>query len=269
VLNKKNFYIVLFLTVIFLVVFGLALHFSVREMVRLGGNPLANIRNIVVFPQLLSLALYFSGFMVALMSVFSTVGSVSGEIESGTIQAVIAKPLKRTDFILGKFLGYAMMMSIYSAFLFLGVIGIMKLLTGYNPSNIVQGMALFVLIPFLLTALSLCGSSFLSTMANGITVFMLYVIGTVGGMVEQIGAIIENSALVNTGILSSLLIPTDALYRKMIFGLLTGPDNPINTLTVNPFATTSPPSGVMIIYAILYLILAVLAAVKIFSRRDI
>lgn len=121
----------------------------------------------------------------------------------------------------------------------------MKLLTGYNPSNIVQGMALFVLIPFLLTALSLCGSSFLSTMANGITVFMLYVIGTVGGMVEQIG------------------------YRKMIFGLLTGPDNPINTLTVNPFATTSPPSGVMIIYAILYLILAVLAAVKIFSRRDI
>ena len=68
------------------------------------------------------------------------------------------------------------------------IINITIYFTKYTPANITGGLGLFLLVPLLLLALSLLGSSLLSTMANGITVFMLYIIGTVGGMVEQIGA---------------------------------------------------------------------------------
>lgn len=270
VLSKKIFYIVLVLTVIFLAVFAIALHFTVADMNKWAAhNSYSVIRKAVIFPQLLSLGLYFSTFIVAFMAIFATVNSVSGEIETGTIQAVIAKPLNRTEFILGKFLGYALMMTVYASVLYLAVIAIMKIITGYNPGGVLTGLALFILIPFLLMGLSLAGSCFLSTMANGVSVIMLYIIGTIGGMVEQIGSMLQNTTLINLGVLSSLVIPTDALYRKMIFGLLTGPENPINTFSVNPFATSSPPSSVMIIYSLIYFLFTVVAAIKIFNKRDI
>ncbi len=269
VLSKKIFYIVLVLTVLFLVVYGIALHFTVTDISKWADPVGSRLTGSVMYSQLLSLALYFSTFIVALMTVFSAVGSVSGEIESGTIQAVITRPLKRWEYISGKLAGSALMMSVYAAALYLAVIGITRYITGYRPSDILPGMVLFLIIPLLLLALSLCGSSLMSTMANGITVFMLYIIGMVGGMVEQIGIGINNGALVNIGILSSLVMPTDAIYRKMVFGLLTGPDNPINTLTFNPFSSSSPPSDLMIIYTIIYVVAVILAAVVIFNRRDI
>jgi len=265
VLSKKIFYIVLVLTAMFLVVYGIALHFAVQDINKWGG--VRNIQARLIFSQLLSLGLYFSTFMVALMAVFSTVGSVSGEIETGTIQAVIAKPLKRSELILGKFLGYTVMMLSYSIVIYLGILGITFISTGYEPSGLFSGLTSFLLIPLLLLVVSLCGSTFLSTMANGIMVFMLYIIGMVGGMVEQIGSMIENTALVNIGILSSLVMPSDALYRKMVFGLLTGPDNPVTAF--NPFSTMYPPSGIMTVYTIAYLLIVLFAAIRIFNRRDI
>jgi hypothetical protein len=50
--------------------------------------------------------------------------------------------------------------------------------------------------------------------------FPWWIIGIVGGMMEQIGALIEYKALVNIGVISSLIMPTDAIYRKMIFAVL-------------------------------------------------
>ena len=98
---------------------------------------------------------------------------------------------------------------------------------------------------------------------------MLYIIGMIGGMVEQIGMAMNNTALVNIGIMSSLVMPTDAMYRKAVYGVLTGPENPISTFSFNPFSTGNPPSNFMVIYTGLYIAVFVIAVVRIFSRRDI
>ena len=269
VLSKKVFYIVLALTALFLVVYGIALHFTVADIKKWGDPVGSKLSGAIIYSQLLSLGFYFSTFIVALMTVFSAVGSVSGEIETGTIQAVITRPIQRWEYIIGKLAGSALMMSAYAAALYLTVIGITKYITGYQPSNILPGLVLFLMVPLLLLALSLCGSCLMSTLANGITVFMLYIIGMVGGMVEQIGIGINNGALVNIGILSSLVMPSDAVYRKMVFGLLMGPDNPINTFTFNPFSSSSPPSDIMTIYTMAYIVAVIQTAVLIFNRRDI
>ncbi len=88
-------------------------------------------------------------------------------------------------------------------------------------------------------------------------------------MVEQIGSILEKSALMNMGIITSFFIPTDAIYRKMVFGLMSGPDNPIDVFSFNPFACRFPPSSLMVIYAVLYSIIFLIFALRKFNRRDI
>lgn len=268
VLSKKIFYLVLGLTLLFLTVYGMGLHFTVDSFEKSYSGPMT-LQKVTIYPQLLSLGLYFATFMVALMAVFSTVGAISGEIESGVIQAQVTKPIRRRDFVLGKFMGYGLMMVIYAAILYLAIISITGYFTKYTPANITGSLGLFLLVPLFLLALSLLGSSLLSTMANGITVFMLYIIGTVGGMVEQIGAGMRNAALVNIGISSSLVMPTDAIYRKMIYNLLAGSGGPLNVFVPSPFTSKNPPSDAMVVYTLVYIAVAVLITLRVFNRRDI
>ncbi len=267
VLSKKIFYIVLVLTAAYFIVYGVALHFLAADIMKYSGP--VSIQKLVVYPQLLSLGLYFATFIVALLAVFSTVGAISAEIETGTIQGVITKPLKRHDFVLGKFMGYAAMLLLYSAVLYLGITEITALVTDFMPHNLIQGLLLFLIIPLILLVLGLGGSAILSTMANGITVFMLFIIGMVGGMVEQIGSLMNSTSLVSVGIISSLLMPSDAIYRKIIYNLLAGSGGSLNIFTASPFASKNPPSDAMVVYTLVYIAVVLIFTVRCFNKRDI
>src|SRR5580658_781677 len=71
---------------------------------------------------------YVLGFVGVFMAVISGFGSllaawsaaeaVAGEMKSGTILAVMARPVRRWEFLLGKYLGVQLMMLVYVAFLF-------------------------------------------------------------------------------------------------------------------------------------------------------
>jgi hypothetical protein len=107
----------------------------------------------------------------------------------------------------------------------------------------------------------------LPTIGNGILLVMLYGLGMIGGIMEQLGTVMHNATLVKIGIISSLIMPTDALYRKMV-GSLFG-TGAINFLTSGPFGTTTQPSVWMVVYTLLYIGLFVYLAVRRFGTRDI
>jgi hypothetical protein len=89
----------------------------------------------------------------------------------------------------------------------------------------------------------------------------------VGGMVEQIGAGLKNSTLQNIGIVSSLFIPSDAMYRKMIAVILTSPDNVVNVFSMTSLAGAGSPSGAMVIYTIIYLAAVLAGAVAVVNGQ--
>jgi hypothetical protein len=96
---------------------------------------------------------------------------------------------------------------------------------------------------------------------------MLFGIAFLGGFVEQIGGLIRNEAAVNVGIVTSLIMPADALWRKALayfqprqFGSME---------FAGPFASITEPSTLMIMYAAGYLVLIFLLALWSFSRRDL
>jgi hypothetical protein len=108
-------------------------------------------------------------------------------------------------------------------------------------------------------------SSAFPALATGGIVFGLYGLAFIGGWVEQFGAILQNETAIKVGIITSLIIPSESLWRRAAFEMQT----PLTGTFGSPFTTTSVPSPLMIAYTFLYLIVVLVIAVRIFQQRDL
>lgn len=218
-----------------------------------------------IYSFILMAGLYVVHFLTVMLAIFASVDTVAGEISSHTIQSLVTKPVQRWQVILGKWLGFAAMLLVFLGLLAGGMMLATYLLVGYTPRNIAQGLALLLLESLVLLSVSMLGGTRLSTLTNGVAIFLLYGLSFVGAWVEQIGAILNIDSAVRIGIIASLLMPVEALWRRAAFVMQPTVSNSIPT----PFAVASVPSGAMVVYALLYALLAVLLAMRSFSRRDL
>lgn len=218
-----------------------------------------------VYNMLLMAGFYVVHFLTVMLAIFSSVDTISGEIASHTIQTIVTKPLRRWHVVLGKWLGHAAMLMLYLALLSGAILGGVYLMVGYLPPNPLQGLLLFMLEALVLLSLSLLGGTYLSTLANGVTLFMLYGVAFVGAWVEQIGSLLNTPAAVRVGIVTSLLMPVEALWRRTAYVMQPSFLRQMPT----PFSSTSPPSGAMVAYAAAYGLLALALAMRAFNRRDL
>lgn len=249
----------------FLAIFGVGLHFIYDDMVR-GGMGAEEIG--LAAGGLLAAGLYVVNFLIIMMSVLTSVTAVSGEIESHTIETLVTKPVRRWEIVLGKWLGFVALLIVYVLLLAGGLIVIFTLRTGIVANNIVAGLALMVLQGTAVLSLTMLGGTRLSTLANGVLAFALYGVAFIGGWVEQIGALFRNETAVDIGIATSLLMPTEILWKQAL--ALFQPqlsNSPFEVM--GPFAVASQPSAVMLWYAVGYTAVLLLLALASFTRRDL
>jgi len=117
----------------------------------------------------------------------------------------------------------------------------------------------------LLNVALLCGTSF-STLATGVTVLGLHGVAFLGGWIEQIGAVTHSQGAVNVGIVASILMPSESLWRRAAFEM----QSPLmGVVNLSPFGTTSAPSTMMVVYAVVYLLVALVLALRNFRLRDL
>jgi ABC-type transport system involved in multi-copper enzyme maturation permease subunit len=211
--------------------------------------------------------LYATNFLIALMAVLMSVSSISGEIESHVIDALITKPVRRSELILGKWLGFALLLLAFILLLPGGGLLISRRIAGATVAHIGAGMALIMLQGLILLSLTLAGGTRLSTLANGALAFMLYGIAFLGSWIEQIGALFENETAVNIGIVTSLIMPTEILWKKALS--LFQPQFTSSFITGGPFAVSSQPSPAMLWYAFFFMLALLALALLSFSRRDL
>jgi Cu-processing system permease protein len=210
--------------------------------------------------------LYAVTFLSVAMGALLGADTLSGEIVSGTIQTIVTKPVRRSDVVLGKWLGFAILLAFYSMLMSGGTVLSVWIQSGYAPRNALQGLSLIYLESLLIMTISISCSSFLSGLATGGVVFGMYGLSFIGGWVEQIGAVMQNDTAIRVGIVTSLIIPSEALWRRAAFEM----QSPISAaLGMSPFGTTSVPSPLMIGYAVIYLAFTLMAAVSIFNHRDL
>jgi ABC-type transport system involved in multi-copper enzyme maturation permease subunit len=263
--RRKILLAALVLGLIYLAIYALGFYYVDQETTRSQIGPglfeLNQIRNFLFMA-----GLYVVNFLTVMMAVLTSVDTLSGEITSGTIHTLVSKPVQRWEIVLGKWLGFAGMLTLYLLLMAGGTIALVYLISDYIAPNVLRGLGLLWMNAVLLLGVSLAGGAVLSTLANGVLVFGLFGIAFVGGWIEQIGSFIQNQTAVNVGIISSLIIPSEALWKRAAFEM----QSPlVRALGFSPFSAASMPSGIMVLYGLIYAILALLMAIRLFSRRDL
>jgi Cu-processing system permease protein len=259
----------LVLGILFLVVYSVGFRMIFTEISKetaRDGTAIARVAQNEMSNFLLLAGLYAVAFLSVAMGALLSADTLAGEINSGTIQTIVTKPLRRSDVVLGKWLGFAGLLALYLLLMSGGTVLSVFFQSGYLPRNLLSGLSLIYLEALLVMTFSLACSSAMPALATGGMVFGLYGLAFIGGWIEQIGAIFNNQTAVQVGIATSLLFPTEAIWRRASFEMQSTFGA---VLQMTPFVTLSVPNLLMVIYAVLYLLIALAAAVKIFQNRDI
>jgi ABC-type transport system involved in multi-copper enzyme maturation permease subunit len=254
---------------LFLIVFSIGFRMIFTEIRAEAYEPGGALNNIVQHEAsnfLLMAGLYAVAFLSAAMGALLGADTLAGEINSGSLQTIVTKPLRRSDIVLGKWLGFAALLGLYSLLMSGGALLSVFIQAGYHPPNILAGLSLIYLESLLVMTVSLAGSSAMPALATGGMVFGLYGLAFLGGWIEQIGSILNNATAIQIGIITSLIIPTEALWRRAAFEM----QSPLaGSLGMTPFSAISVPSTLMVVYALIYLFVILVIAVNTFQRRDI
>lgn len=252
------------LGIIFLAIYAIGFYYVNKDLSRPGNVGMIERNEIRNF--LLMAGLYVVNFLSVMMAVLTSVDTLSGEIASGTIHTLVAKPIRRWEIVMGKWLGFGGMLTLYLLLMGGGVVLIVYLVGGYSAPNALRGLGLMWINVILLLNVSLLGGAMLSTLANGVLVFGMYGIAFLGGWIEQFGSLVQNQTAINIGIISSLIIPSEALWKRAAYEM----QSPlVQALGFSPFTSGSVPSNMMIAYAIFYAGMALLLAIRQFRRRDL
>jgi ABC-type transport system involved in multi-copper enzyme maturation permease subunit len=215
---------------------------------------------------LLMAGLYAATFLSVAMGALLGADTLAGEINSGSIQTIVTKPVRRSDVVFGKWLGFAGLLGLYALLMSGGIVLTVFFQSDYFPRNMLTGLSLIYLESLLVMTISLAGSSAMPALATGGMVFGLYGLAFLGGWIEQIGSVLSNPTAVQIGIVTSLIIPTEALWRRAAYEMQT----PLSSaLGFSPFAAFSVPSLLMVLYALIYLGVVLAMAVNTFKHRDI
>ncbi len=261
----------LVLGISFLIIFTIGFHFilgQIRPAVARSApsQGMARLADVEIINSFEMMGLYAVAFLSIAMAALLAADTLAGEINSGTIQTIVTKPIRRSDVVLGKWLGFAGLLGSYLLLMAGGIVLSVFIQTGYTPSHLLVGLPLIYFEALLVMSITLMCSSAFPALATGGIVFGLYGLAFVGGWIEQFGSMIQNQTAVQIGIITSLIIPSEALWRRAAFEMQT----PLSgALGVSPFGAVSVPSLLMIIYAGVYLVVTLILSIRIFQKRDL
>jgi len=267
--------------VILTVILGLLSDWGFHRLLQLPCGDNANPRTCsavelkLLAATLLILLMFMFSFVLALGAAFLGAPSIFNDIESGIMLAVLPRPIRRIDVVLGKWLGLSVLLGLYAGI----ACGLEFVLSDFALSYVPPHPALSIVFivgeAIAILTLTLAFSTRLPAMTSGIIVLVLFGMAWMGGIVGGVGAAFNNRAVENIGTVSSLLLPTDGLWRAAIYNL-----EPAALIAVaggegrrissgNPFFTLAPPTTAYLIWALAWIAVLLGAAMWSFNRREL
>lgn len=247
---------------------------KITTVTRPDGTTLPQAQVALITSQLLIVVVFMYSGVLALSAAVVAGPLISSEVESGLLLAMLARPLRRSEVVLGKWLGLAVLVAIYaagSAFLELTAV---DWATGYLPPHPVQLVVYVGAEGLALLSLGLLLSTRLSGITGGVIALVAWLMGWIGGVVGDIGAALQNQAVENVGVISHLLLPTDGLWRGAIYAL--EPDTFLATMRAagvaaraNPFLAVDPPPVSFLAWVVVWFGLILGLSIWSFRTREI
>jgi Cu-processing system permease protein len=268
--RRRVFLIVAVLTVAYLVLYGLGT-WQAFEEVQAEGSPFRGIEpEVVAGATLLGLNMFGTLFLGTILAVFLTLGTVRGDAERGLLQPLLVRPVPRRTLLAARFAAASIVCGLYVIVVFAVATVTTWALGGWWPDRVVEpalGLAGAIAI---LCAISLAGSVFLASTANGIAVFMVFGAGLVAGLLGQIGEALSSDTLSDVAATASWILPFEALYQSAL-GALTADTVGFTRLAIDlgPFGGAEDFGPLLWPWAVVYLGLIGWGALRAFAVRDL
>jgi len=188
--------------------------------------------------------------------------------------SMLARPVRRSEVVIGKWLGLAVLVAIYAAGSAFLEIAAVDWATGYVPPHPID-LVLFVGAEGLaLLSVGLLLSTRLSGITGGVIALVAWLMAWIAGVVGDIGVSLQNQAIENVGTISHLILPTDGLWRGAVYAM--EPDVVLAALKAggtiaqaNPFAAVDPPPVQFMAWVVVWFALMLTLSVWSFRTREI
>lgn len=268
--RRRVFAVVLVLTLAFLGLYALAVHEVFHDLSGFVGAEHDAAPEVVAGGTMLGLATFATLFLGAVLATFLTLGAVRGDAERGLLAPVVVRPLGRSTYLAGRFLGAAAICAPYVAAVFVAAAAITAWAGSWTPDRIARPALLLALAVCVVIALALLGSALLSATANGIAVFMVFGAGLVAGLLGQIGDALSNDTLVGVAHGAAWALPFEALYQQALHQLTQDTGGVAGFLvSLGPFGGAHGAGPLLVPWAAAYVVLVGGLAAWAFARRDL
>jgi ABC-type transport system involved in multi-copper enzyme maturation permease subunit len=229
----------------------------------------------IAVSQILIMIAFMFSFVLAMSAAFLGAPAIASDVETGTVHAMLARPLQRAELLAGRWLGLAVVVGGYAALSGLLAIAVIGLVSGHQPPTplVAVGFLAFQAITVLTLALAL--GTRLPTMAAGAITVVMFGLGWFAGVLGSIAVALEAAPLAAISDVTRVLIPTDGLWRGVVYGLeppmviLAAATAGREMMSANPFFADTPPPLPFIAWAVLWIVLVLAAGALAFRRREL
>jgi ABC-type transport system involved in multi-copper enzyme maturation permease subunit len=228
--------------------------------------------NHVAVPDALILFMFMFSFVLALSASAIASPAISSEIESGVLMTIVARPIRRVEILLGKWLGLAALLAGYAAGVCALEFAVVDWTSGFVPPDpVLVGVYLFAEGALLLT-LALFLSTRMPAIAAGVIGIAVFGAGWLAGVVGTLGNTLNIAALRTVGQVGRFVLPTDGLWHAAIFYLQSPAlvaDHIASGGEGNPFYTDGAPSVPYLLWVACWFLIILIAAVASLERREL
>ena len=227
-----------------------------------------------IFAQLLILVTFMFSFILALSAVFIAAPVIAGELESGVALTILARPIGRTTYLVGKWLGIAILVCVYATLSGIVELAVVGALTGYVPPDPAFALVYLCGQALVLLTLTILLSTRLSAITAGVACLAIFGLAWIGGIIGGIGTAMNQPTIGQVGELSRLLLPTDGLWRGVVYHLepreiLLIVDQAGPLTAAFPFLVETPPAAGFVVYVVAWFAVILGLAALSFRRREI
>lgn len=239
---------------------------------KLAQEPVTSGQTRLTASILLNLVMFGFSLIAALGTAFLAGPTLSGETESGIALTVLARPIRRSSFLLGKWLGLVAFGSGFVVFAGLAQLLVVKATVDYWPPSPITALALLAAQTTVLLTLAVLLSTAVSPMASGVVAVGLFGTTWVAGVVGGVGASLDNDSVARVGSFSRMVLPTDGLWR----GAMHAFQDPTALLEFGgdgaqafPFLSASPLTATYLAWSVLWVLMIWGLAAASFLRKDL
>lgn len=221
---------------------------------------------------MLNLVMFGLSLVAALGTAFLAGPTLAGETESGIALAVLSRPIRRTAYLLGKWLG---LVGFGTGFIVLAGSAeciLVEITTGYWPPRPAVAIAHLGAQTVVVLTLAVLLSTAVSPLASGVVTVGVFGATWIAGVVGGIGQSLDNVAVARVGSVSRMVMPTDGLWRGAMHGFQDptafvqfGGDDAV----AFPFLGVAPLTVGYLIWVVVWTAMMFGIAASFFARRDL